>query len=104
MRKWMIRACVLLALLALSFAAWIWWLFCGGVSHREVVEAVRSEAVSVRERVDERADAIEARIAALEAKASAADAKLDRIESKLDRILDLAAPKLPDDMSPATLQ
>lgn len=111
MRKWRFRACVLLALLVLLFAAWIWWLFCGGVSHREVVEAVRSEAVSVRERVDERADAIEARIAALEAKAAAleakaaaADAKLDRIESKLDRILDLAAPKLPDDMSPATLQ
>ena len=104
MRKWRIRACVLLALLVLLSAAWIWWLFCGGVSHREVVEAVRSEAVSVRERVDERADAIEARIAALEAKAAAADAKLDRIESKLDRILDLAAPKLPDDMSPATLQ
>ena len=42
MRKWRFRACVLLALLALSFAAWIWWLFCGGISHREVVEAVRS--------------------------------------------------------------
>ena len=127
MRKWRFRACVLLALLALSFAAWIWWLFCGGISHREVVGAmpadaegnlavravrlssalvgaVRSEAGSVRERVDERADAIEARIAALEAKAAAADAKLDRIESKLDRILDLAAPRLPDEMRPATQQ
>ena len=104
MRKWRFRACVLLALLALSFAAWIWWLLCGGISHRGGVEAVRSGAGAVRERVDERADAIEARIAALEAKAAAADAKLDRIEPKLDRILDLAAPRLPAEMRPATQQ
>ena len=101
MRKRRFRARVLLLLLVVSFAAWIWWMFCGGVSHREVMNTVRTESESVRGLVDARADGIEARIAVLEAKVAAADAKLDRIESKLDRILDLAAPKLPDDMRPA---
>ena len=87
--------------LALLLAAVIWWLFCGGVSHREVMEAVQSESARVRELVDARADVIEAKIDAVDTKVSAVDAKLNRIESKLDQLMDFVAPRLPDGMKPS---
>ena len=79
-------AIIVLAALALA-AAWVWWTFCGGVSHAEIRDSVREEAASVRNAVDSRCDAIER--------------KLDRIESKLDRLIEMATPKLPDGMVPA---
>ena len=82
------RAIALLALILLALlAAWVWWERCGGVSHAEIRDTVREESESVRKMVDSRCDAIER--------------KLDRIESKLDRLIDMASPKLPDNMSPA---
>jgi len=76
----------LLILLALLFA-WIWYSFCGGVTHRELKVAVEREGAETRAHVDQRCDALEK--------------KLDRIESKLDRLIEMATPKLPDGMQPA---
>jgi len=76
---------VLLAiLLLLAFAGWVWHMQCGGVSHREIKEAVVAESAKVQAHVDARCDAMEQ--------------KLDRIESKLDRLIEMATPKLPDGM------
>lgn len=80
------RVAVVVVLVALA-AAWVWWSFCGGVSHAEIRDTVREEADSVRNALDSRCDAIER--------------KLDRIESKLDRLIEMATPKLPDGMVPA---
>ena len=82
------RAAALIALIVLVLlAAWAWWTWCGGVSHVEIRDTVRDEAELVRKMVDSRCNAIER--------------KLDRIESKLDRLIELATPKLPDNMIPA---
>ena len=81
------RAFALTVLIVLALlAAWVWWTRCGGVSHAEIRAAVREESESVRKMVDSRCDAIER--------------KLDRIESKLDRLIEMATPKLPDNMAP----
>jgi len=78
-------AILLLALLTLV-GAWIWYSFCGGVSHRELKAAVEREGEETRAHVDRRCDELER--------------KLDRIEGKLDRLLEMATPKLPDGMRP----
>lgn len=76
---------VLLVLLAL-IAGWVWYSFCGGVTHRDLKMLVMREAADTRAHVDRRCDALEK--------------KLDRIESKLDRLIEMATPKLPDGMQP----
>lgn len=77
-----------LAVLLLLLAAWIWWKFSDGVSHREICDRIVAESTAVQKKVDARADALEA--------------KMDRIEAKLDRLLKLAErPPLPDNMQPA---
>ena len=79
--------CVGIVLLALA-AAFVWWKYSGGVSHRTICERVGDESAAIRTKVDVRADRLEAR--------------LDRIEAKLDRLLKLAErPPLPDNMLPA---
>ena len=75
---------LLVILLLLALAGWIWYMQCGGVSHREIKETVVAESAKVQAHVDARCDAIEQ--------------KLDRIESKLDRLIEMATPKLPDGM------
>jgi len=75
----------LLLLLAL-IAGWVWYSFCGGVTHRELKVAVEREGAETRAHVDRRCDALEK--------------KLDRIEGKLDRLIEMATPKLPDGMQP----
>jgi len=76
----------LLVLLVLS-VAWIWYLQCGGVTHRDLKVAVECEGAETRAHVDQRCDALEK--------------KLDRIESKLDRLIEMATPRLPDGMKSA---
>jgi len=82
-RKIVVFLLVLLALLA----SWVWYLFCGGVSHRDLKMFLVREGAVMRAHVDQRCAAIEK--------------KLDRIESKLDRLIEVATPKLPDGMQPA---
>jgi len=78
---------VFLFLLLVLLVGWVWYSFCGGVTHRELKVAVEREGVETRAHVDKRCDALEK--------------KLDRIESKLDRLIEMATPKLPDGMTPA---
>ena len=87
MKKKIASFAVLLLVLSIA-CAWL-WLFCrdGGVTHREIVDCIVSESAATRAKVDARCDAL--------------DAKLDRIESKIDKLLQLAAPRLPDGMTPA---
>lgn len=77
-----------LVLLLLLLAAWVWWMFSGGVSHVMIYDRVGSESANVQRKIDERCDAI--------------DRKLDRIESKLDRILEIANRPMADGMQPAS--
>ena len=87
-RKFTKRAiAVLILILILSAAAWAWYAACGGVSHKEIKDAVQESAKRVEGHIDLRCDTMER--------------KLDRIESKLDRLIELATPKLPDNMIPA---
>jgi len=82
------RRIVLSVLVLLAFlVGWIWYLYCGGVTHRELMAAVEREGAETRAHVDRRCDALER--------------KLDRIEGKLDRLVEMATPKLPDNMLPA---
>ena len=84
-RKFTRRAVAALTLvLLLAAAVWAWRAACGGVSHREIKDAVQDESRRVQDHVDSRCNAMER--------------KLDRIESKLDRLIDMVAPKLPDGM------
>lgn len=74
-----------LVLALLLLAGWLWYRFNGGVSHRDLREAIGEESAAVCARVDSRGDAIERR--------------LERIEDKLDRLLRLAErPPCPDGM------
>ena len=75
---------LLVILLLLALAGWVWYMQCGGVSHREIRATVIDESAKVQARVEARCDALEQ--------------KLDRIESKLDRLIEMATPKLPDGM------
>ena len=75
------RAIALAVLIVFALlAVWVWWTWCGSVSHAEIRDAIREESESVRKRVDSRCDAI---------------------ERKLDRLIEMATPKLPDNMVPA---
>ena len=79
---------VLLVLLLATVVAWLWLFYRdGGVTHRELADLITAEGEATRAKVDERCDAM--------------DAKLDRIESKLDKLIQLATPRLPDDMKAA---
>ena len=79
---------VVLVLLLATVVAWLWLFYRdGGVTHRELADLITAEGEATRTRVDERCDAM--------------DAKLDRIESKLDKLIQLATPRLPDDMKAA---
>ena len=79
---------VLLVVLLATVVAWLWLLYRdGGVTHRELADLIAAEGAATRARVDERCDAL--------------DVKLDRIESKLDKLIQLATPRLPDDMKAA---
>ena len=75
---------ILPLVILLLIAGWVWYVQCGGVSHREIKETVVEESAKVQSRVDARCDALEQ--------------KLDRIEAKLDRLIEMATPKLPDGM------
>ena len=87
MAKKILIAVLLLVLLA-TVVAWLWLFYRdGGVTHRELADLITAEGVATRTKVDERCEAL--------------DAKLDRIESKLDKLLQLATPRLPDDMKAA---
>lgn len=78
---------VLILILILAAAVWAWLAACGGVSHKEIKDAVEEESERVQNHVDSRCDAMER--------------KLDRIESKLDRLIEMVTPKLPDGMKAA---
>ena len=87
MVKKFLLAVVLVVLLA-TVVAWLWLFYRdGGVTHRELADLITAEGAATRTKVDERCDAL--------------DVKLDRIESKLDKLLQLATPRLPDDMKAA---
>ena len=83
-RKFTKRAIAVLILILILSAAWAWYAACGGVSHKEIKDAVQESAKRVEGHIDLRCDTMER--------------KLDRIESKLDRLIDMVAPKLPDGM------
>ena len=79
-----IRIGVLLLVMLLLIAGWMWFVQCGGVSHREIKDTVIEQSAEVQAHVDARCDALER--------------KLDRIEAKLDKLIEMATPKLPDGM------
>ena len=85
MRK--VTAILIVAILLLAAAGVAWFWFNGGVSHRDICEAVRSESAGLHEHVEQRYHDL--------------DKKLDRIEGKLDRILKIAERPLPDGMQEA---
>jgi len=78
---------LVVVLLLAAVAAWIWCRACGGVTHRELKDAVTDESAAIQARIDARYRAL--------------DEKLDRIEAKLDKLIDMATPKLPDGMKVA---
>ena len=81
-------ATVLLVVVLATVIAWLWLFYRdGGVTHRELADLITAEGAATRAKVDERCDAM--------------DARLDRIESKLDKLIQLATPRLPDDMKAA---
>ena len=84
--KPLLFAFLVLALLLLV-AAFTWFRFNGGVSHRDICTAVRGEAAGLHEHVEQRYHDL--------------DRKLDRIEGKLDRLLKIAESPLPDGMQEA---
>ena len=78
---------LVLAVVLAALIAWLWLFYRdGGVTHRDLADLITAEGAATRARVDERCDAL--------------DVKLDRIESKLDKLIQLAAPRLPDGMTP----
>lgn len=82
------RVMAVIVLLLICFAAfWMWRMSYAGVSNRQILDAVREEGEKTRRTVDERSDAL--------------SKKLDTIEAKLDKLIDLATPRLPDNMTPA---
>jgi len=86
--KTKMRVVEVLFVILLLAAAWVWWTYSGGVSHRDICDRVQVESRAVQAKVDARADALER--------------KLDRLEAKLDRLLKLVErPPLPDNMAPA---
>lgn len=91
-----IRLASFAAILALTLAllVFVWFRLAGGVSNREVREAVLAESASLRARLDGRCDAIDARLDRIES-------KIDRLGEKLDRIIEIATPRLPDGMKTA---
>ena len=97
-RTWKIAArLVFAALVVLVIAALVlfWLRMAGGfVSNREVRQSVVSEAASLKTRLDERCDTVEARLSRIES-------KIDGLDRKLDRLIELATPRLPDEMSAA---
>ena len=97
-RVWkFVERLVVAALLALAIAAIVllWQRIAGGfVSNREVRQSVVSEAASLKTRLDERCDTVEARLNRIES-------KIDGLDRKLDRLIELATPRLPDEMRAA---
>ena len=85
-RRYAFGVLLLLLLFLLGFEAFR-YAMDGGVSHRELKDAIGRESDAIQSHLDARCDALERR--------------LDRIESKLDRLLELAVPKLPDGMRAA---
>ncbi len=75
MKKKFFRRLVLLILLLLL--GWLGCWCCGGVSHREIHETVKTESKHLHIHLDERANRVEE--------------KLDRMEAKLDQLLKLAS-------------
>lgn len=76
---------VLIILFALAGA--VWYLKFSGVTHEDILEAVREESTVIQTTVHDRYLKL--------------DQKLDRIEGKLDKILELANRPLPDNLQPA---
>ena len=83
-----ILVAVVLILLFATVVAWLWLFYRdGGVTHSELADLITAEGAATRAKVDDRCNAL--------------DVKLDRIESKLDKLIQLATPRLPDDMKVA---
>ena len=78
---------VILILLLIALGAAIWYLKFAGVTHENILDAVRGESANVQNVVDDRYRKL--------------DRKLDRIEGKLDRLLEIANRPLPDGMQRA---
>lgn len=74
---------------ALGAGGYYFYLQTCGVTHGEILSAVREEGSLTRSHLDVRADKTDAKL-------ESQDAKLDRIEAKLDRILKLADSPRPD--------
>lgn len=89
MRKFIKRVASAIVLGTLGAGGYYLWLQVGGVTHGEILSAVREEGAATRSHIDLRADRTEAKL-------DGTDAKLDRIEAKLDRILKLADSPRPD--------
>ncbi len=82
------RVMAVIVLLLICFAAfWMWRMSYAGISNRQILDAVREEGAETRRTVNERSDAL--------------SRKLDTIEAKLDKLINMATPRLPDNMTPA---
>ena len=86
---------IMLVLLALGF--WLGWRGADG-RFAELRETVVSEADVIKAQSAARFDSVESRLERMEKKIDQIDARSARIESKLDRLIDLATPRLPDNM------
>lgn len=78
--KWARRLIILVLVLLAIVAAYTWYFFCGGVTHRDLADSISRETEAICRKVDERSDGVELRLV--------------RIEDKLDRILKLAEPRV----------
>ena len=92
-RRYAFGVLLLLLLFLLGFEAFR-YAMDGGVSHRELKDAIGRESDAIQSHLDARCDALERRLDSIES-------KLGGIDSKLDRLIDMATPKLPGGMVPS---
>ena len=104
LRKIEIGVTLVLLLLLLAFAVWL-YVRWAGPSNAEIKDAVEAEADSLRTHVAECSARVESKVdsrtAEIERRLDQLDAKLDSIDAKLDKLTRLISPPLPDGLKRA---
>ena len=88
-RKWITVALVILVAIFVAAA----YLRFGGVTHRQIIDAVETESSALKETVHSESEETRR---CIEERCDELDRKLERIELKLDRLLKIAERPLPD--------